>query len=145
MHSFLQVVAARREDAITAESDEKLWNATTAGDQTALRLLLVGNAALVNTYVDDDTGHTLLMEAVCNGHLECAKLLLQAGANPELSNITHPDIVDGCTAFSYASLIDGCSGAVYPTISYEIRCGTHRCSVSSTDGYECIHTAHHPT
>jgi hypothetical protein len=27
-----------------------------------------------------------------------------------------------------------------PTLSYEIRCGTHRCGVSSTHGYECIHT-----
>ena len=40
-------------------------------------------------------------------------------------------------------LLDGPPGprfAVYPTVSYEIRCGTHRCSVSFTDGYECIHT-----
>ena len=29
---------------------------------------------------------------------------------------------------------------LYLIISYEIRCGTHRCGVSSTDGYECIHT-----
>ena len=27
-----------------------------------------------------------------------------------------------------------------PTVSYEMRCGTHRCGVSSTDGYDCIHT-----
>ena len=26
------------------------------------------------------------------------------------------------------------------TLCYEIRCGTHRCGVSSTHGYECIHT-----
>ena len=32
------------------------------------------------------------------------------------------------------------SRALPPTLSYEIRCGTHRCGVSSTHGYECIHT-----
>ena len=29
---------------------------------------------------------------------------------------------------------------VYLTLCCEIRSGVHRCSVSSTDGYECIHT-----
>ena len=34
----------------------------------------------------------------------------------------------------------GGAGSLRPTICYEILCGVHRCSVSSTDGYECIHT-----
>ena len=33
-----------------------------------------------------------------------------------------------------------CETKIRPTLSYEIRCGTHRCGVSSTHGYECIHT-----
>ena len=30
----------------------------------------------------------------------------------------------------------------YSRTKYVASCGTHRCSVSSTDGYECIHTSH---